>query len=71
MAGESDYKFPKLTAVPIAVDMNSEGCVDIRDLVKIKKLSAYGEYLQSADLIPDTEINAFDIAKLRECLFLK
>ena len=49
-------------------DINGDGSVDIRDLVRLKKMASSGGYSHSADLIPDDVINALDLAEMREYL---
>ena len=49
-------------------DINGDGSVDIRDLVRLKKMASSGGYSHSADLIPDDVINALDLAEMRKYL---
>lgn len=46
-------------------DVNCDGCIDIRDLIRIKKMTASSDYIQSADLIVDNKIDALDLAEMR------
>ena len=49
-------------------DANGDGSVDIRDLVRMKKLAANDDYTQSADLISDNKIDSLDLAEIRKYL---
>ena len=49
-------------------DANGDGSVDIRDLVRMKKLAASNDYTQSADLISDNRIDSLDLAEIRKYL---
>ncbi len=50
-------------------DANGDGVVDIRDLVRVKKLSAQAdEYFPIADINKDSAIGAQDLLLLRKCL---
>lgn len=50
-------------------DINSDGSIDIRDLISLKKIAATSDYTQNADLTEDNKIDALDLAEMRRYLF--
>ena len=57
------------TSELIIGDINGDGSIDVRDLIRLKKMAAAGDYTQNADLIKDNKIDALDLAKMRRYLF--
>ena len=58
------------TSAIVMGDANGDGSIDIRDLVRMKKMTATGDYTKSADLISDNKIDALDLVEMRKYLLL-
>ena len=61
-----DYYAQSISEIP--GDINGDGSVDVKDFVKLKKMSASGDYSHSADLLPDGKINSLDLAEMHKYL---
>ena len=61
-----DYYAEGIAEIP--GDINGDSSVDVKDFIKLKKMSASGDYSHSADLLPDGEINSLDLAEMHKYL---
>ena len=72
---ELDYAMEYATANGIAYkiigDMNSDGAVNILDLIRSKKSAANGDYSISGDMDLDGELRSDDLVLLRRYIILK
>lgn len=65
---EELYTWLYAQSKPICGDANGDGEIDVRDLVKLKKMIAAGEYSETADCNNDGTLSADDLVVLRKHL---
>ncbi|MCQ2448661.1 MAG: dockerin type I domain-containing protein [Clostridia bacterium] len=70
--GSDAEKLARMVAAPLKNDVNGDDTVDVRDLVRLKKMSAQmTEATHAADLDKSGTVDALDVAMLVQFLLLK